>query len=531
MTKSTHEGGPTAGRHRLREIIGILRRHNIIAGLTPQKLVAVLEDLGPTFVKLGQIMSMQPEIMPAEYSKEIAKLKTQATPMSAEEVRAILEGEYGPEWKEIFIELEEKPLGSASIAQVHLATIADGSRAALKIQRAGIYDTMSNDIILLRRAAKILKYTPAIGGEIDLVMVIDEMWTTTKQEMNFLTEAKNIDEFYENNKDVSFVTCPRILDKYTTSHVLVMEYIEGCPIDQAGRLVENGYDVEEIAKKLAHNYVKQIIEDGFFHADPHSGNIIIRDGKIVWIDLGMMGRLGSRDRKLISQALMAVAENDIQKLVDFIITIGVYKEKIDPIALSGDVETLLNKYGGMDFSTMDLAQIIEDLLSILRAHKISMPKGISVLGRGMATIQGTLRTLSPELNLMQIIVEYMSNDLLKHFDIKKELLSILKSLRFSLKKSIDIPAQISDTLKLLSKGIAKVHLDLSMSDDMSLKINAMLNRLVISIIIAALLIGSSLVCTTDMFPQIFGIPALGVLGFLASMFLGGWLIFSILRKK
>ena len=515
---------------RFTEILGILKKHNAVAGISAEKLPLILSDLGPVFVKLGQIMSMQSGILPPEYCKELAKLRSDVPPIARADVHAILEAEYGADLHEIFTEFEAVPLGAASIAQAHFAKLHGGERVVVKILRTGVYETMAKDIVFLKRAAGILKYTP-IGNTIDLNMLMDEMWATAKQEMDFTIEAANAKEFYENNKDVAFVTCPRIFDSYSTSKVLVMEYIDGLPIDHVEDLTKNGYDLDEIGKKLAHNYVKQVIEDGFFHADPHSGNILIRDGKIVWIDLGMMGRLRARDRKLFYQAVLAIAGNDTSALKDFVLSIGVYKGTIDEMRLTSDLESMLTKFGSMDFEDMDLVEMLEDFLAILKRYNISIPKGISMLGRSMATIQGTLRSVSPQINFIEILADYVSGEFFKSLDLQNELKGVLKTTYFSFKKSLDIPAQLSDAIKMLSKGTAKVNLDLTMSDSMNSKVDRMLNKIILTIMNAAILVGSSLICTTDMKPQVLGIPTLGFVGYMLAVILGIWLIASMLRKK
>lgn len=516
---------------RIKEILGILKKHRVVSGIAPEELPLLLEDLGPTFVKMGQIMSMQPDILSIEYCDELAKLRNSVAPMSYDEVKGILEGEYGTQLHEIFSEFEVDPLGAASMAQVHCAKLVDGTEVVVKIQRLGIYDTMSKDVLLLKRAARILKYAPTIGNAIDFGMIIDEMWDAAKEEMDFTVEAANAKEFYENNKDVAFITCPKIVGSYSTTRVLVMEYIHGYPINHTDDLVENGYDVEEIGMKLAYNYVKQVIEDGFFHADPHSGNIIIREGKIVWIDLGMMGRLSPRDKKIFFDAILAIVEKDILKLKDLVISMGVTDNKVDHLKLTNDLEILLSKYSTVDFNSMDLKQMSDDFLTILKEHHISIPKGMSMLVRGMVTIQGTLRELSPQLNLLEILATYVSNDYGKFFDLKKELKNVAKSTYFSFKKSLDIPAQVSDTLKMLSRGIIKVNLDLNMTNEMDSKLERMINKLVVALITSSILIGSSLISTTDMQPKVLGIPALGFLGFLISFMLGSWLIVIIMKQR
>ena len=299
----------TENRQRLMEIVEVVRRHEIIKGLTPEKLCAIIEELGPTFIKLGQILSMRSDILPREYCEALKKLRSSVAPMPYEQVVSIVERSYGRPLSEVFSSFDEQALGSASIAQAHAAVLCTGESVVVKVQREGIHDVMSRDIMLLKNACKILKYTPA-SGLVDFNQVLDEMWVVAQEEMNFQTEAANLERFRALNADVAFVTSPILYREFTTTRVLVMERIDGAAIDDRDALLAGGYDPAEIGAKLADNYVRQIMEDGFFHADPHPGNLRVRDGKIVWLDMGMMGTLTERERKLVGQAVSGVARLD-----------------------------------------------------------------------------------------------------------------------------------------------------------------------------------------------------------------------------
>ncbi|MFQ8599611.1 MAG: AarF/ABC1/UbiB kinase family protein [Oscillospiraceae bacterium] len=234
-------------------------------------------------------------------------------PMPFDEVKKVVEDEYGEALSAVFAAFDPEPLGAASIAQAHAARLQNGRRVVVKVQRPGVYATMEQDIALLHKAAGLLGFT-ALGEVVDLNMVLDEMWSVAQQEMDFLTEAQNADAFRQFNREVAYVDCPLIEHAHTTERVLVMEYIDGIAIDDTYTLASEEYDLDEIGLKLADNYVKQIIEDGFFHADPHPGNLQIRDGKIVWIDLGMMGRLSPRDKTLLRDGVKAIVRGDVTRL-------------------------------------------------------------------------------------------------------------------------------------------------------------------------------------------------------------------------
>lgn len=519
-------------RQRFREILSVLSKYEIVKGLTPVKLRLIVEELGPTYVKLGQIMSMRRDMLPVKYCEELAKLRTNVHPMEFEEVRAVIEGEYGTELDKMFTEFNPRALGSASIAQVHAATLrSDGSRVAVKVQRPGIRAMMARDIKLMRKLAKLVKMAGGVTNVLDFNAILDEMWFVSQQEMDFLIEAKQAEEFHERNKEILYTASPAVRQELTTSKVLVMEYIDGTQIDDLHTLRELGYDLREIGMKLADSYVKQVIDDAFFHADPHPGNLRIRDGKIVWIDLGMMGRLTSRDQQLFRDAVQAVVENDVSSLKTILLTMGVHTGKINHAQLYTDIDDMLTKYGSMELSGMDMGVMMEELLSLASKHRITMPKGVTILCRGMMTIEDVVCRLSPDINLVQIMGNHLKGDLFKRLNLEEELKENGRALYHSGKKMLHIPAQMSDLLGMTIKGQTKLNLELIGSEEPLASINKMVNKIIICIITAALLVGSCLICTTDMTPKILGIPALGMLGFFASIVLGGWLMWKILRKK
>lgn len=524
-------GRPEETQNRLKEILQVLARHDIVKGMTPEKLRNIVEDLGPTFVKLGQIMSMRQDMLPAAYCRELSKLRTEVSPMPFDEVRQVIEEEYDTRLERVFASFDRQPLGAASIAQAHAAVLRDGSPVVVKVQRQGIRDVMARDIQLLRKAARILKAASSAGNALDFGVILNEMWAVARQEMDFLIEARNAGEFYKLNQDVAYVTCPQIHSQVTTSRVLVMEYIEGFDLDRPDILTDNGYDLEEIGLKLADNYVKQIIDDGFFHADPHPGNLRIREGQIVFLDLGMMGRLSQRDKNLFRQAVRAIAEHNVNALKDVLLTLGVHNGRINHTRLYGDIEDLLTQYGSMGLADMDLGRMLEEFLGLANSHGISMPEGVTMLTRGMLTIQGVLASLAPELNLVQIMANRMLGEAARDFDLLAELKDGGKTLAASGRKAVALPAQLSDLLGMTIKGQTKVNLELTGSDEPLAQVDRMVNKLVLALLSAALLVGSSLICTTDMKPKLLGIPMLGAFGFFIALILMGYLLVDTFRKK
>ena len=500
-------------RARLKEMTEVFRKNSITRGITPKKLRQILEDLGPTYIKLGQIMSSRSDILPQKYCDELMRLRSEVPPMSFSQVQEVIDRSFGYSWKQAFLDIEEKPLGSASIAQVHRATLKTGENVVVKVQREGIYETMSRDIGLLRRAVKLLPPV-AFKDLVDLDLVLTELWRVTQEEMNFLMEAANMEEFAAKNRDVVFVEVPRLYREYTTTQVLVMEYVDGLAIDDKADLLANGYDLSEIGAKFVDNFVKQVIDDGFFHADPHPGNVMIRGGKIVWMDMGMMGRLTDRDREFISRAVEGVALNDIGMIQDCVLAIGEFRGKPDQSQLYDDLQALMAKYGTADMGSIDIAELVKNLMEIMKNNQIVMPHGLTLLARGLTHVEGILATISPDINMVQIASARIKDQFFQEENLKKEAKKTVRSVIRSLRRAIDIPSLAADILQGHMKGQTKVNLELHVSEDLSQLLRRLIRNIVMGLWVMALLISSSIICTTDMHPKILGIPALGALGYL-----------------
>ena len=514
---------------RLREMVEVLRARDIVHGITPEKLRLILEDLGPTFVKLGQIMSMRPDFLPQEYCDELMKLQTEANPLPFSVIEKVIEQEYQRRWTRIFRSIDEEALGSASIAQVHCAVLLDGEKVVIKVQRPGVHDIMSKDIVLLKRAAGILKILGPAQDVVDFSMVLDELWAIAKQEMDFVMEANHIEEFRHANQDADFVSCPKVYRHLTTQHVLVMEYVDGIQIDDVAGLKAAGIDARRIGERLGENYVKQIVEDGYFHADPHPGNIWVRGGKIVWLDLGMMGRLSNKDRAAIRKAIFALAQHDVFEMKAAVLSLGVPQERIDHARLYQDIDALIAQYGDLDFRSLKMGILSRQIMNVLRSHHIAIAPGISMFCRGVMTIEGVMRLVCPEVSFVEIFARSMELSFAKGFNWREEAGKAKREGYILLRKSLQLPEQISDILKMTLSGQTKVNLELTGADEPLARLNKMINKLIIALLSAALLLGSSTICTTQMTPKIMEIPFLGVLGYLAAIVLSARLLWSILR--
>ena len=521
--QNTVEGPESAGqsdkakidnRERLGEITAVLRKHHITRGVTPEKLRAILEDLGPTYVKLGQIMSLHSDVLPQRYCDELMKLTSEVTPMPFETVEEVINRSYREDWHNIFSSIEKETLGSASIAQVHRAKLLDGTDVIVKVERKGIYDIMARDIGLLKRAVKLL---PPVGGfktVVDLEMVLDELWATAQEEMDFLKEAANMEEFTRNQQGIRYIRCPKLYHEYTTSRVLVMEYIGGCPVDDRKSLLAEGYDLGEIGRKLVNNYVKQVMDDGFFHADPHPGNVKVMDGKIVWIDMGMMGRLSNRDRNLMARAVRAIAVGDIAVLEATILELGDIQGKIDSGKLYGELRDLMDRYGNASMGSIDAVEFFKDTMEIMKNNSIKLPHGMTMLVRGLTQMQGVLLNISPDINMAEIAAGRLKEEMLQNFDFRTEAGKAGRRVYKAVGRSLDIPPLVKIALEEYLKGQARVNMELGATKEFSHLMRRLVRNVVMGLWVMALLISSSIICTTEMKPQLLGIPALGFFGYI-----------------
>lgn len=516
---------------RFREIKDVLRKNQITRGVTPEKLRMILEELGPTYIKLGQIMSLHSDFLPKAYCDELLKLNSDVTPMPFDDVEDVINHSYGQDWRELFQFIEEAPLGSASIAQVHRARLKNGEEVIIKVERKGIYDTMARDIGLLHRLVKLIPPVGDFKNLVDLDMVLDELWSVAQEEMDFLKEAANMDEFSRNNASVQYVTTPKLYHEYSTGHVLVMEYIDGYSLDDVESLQNAGYDMDEIGTKFVNNFIKQVMDDGFFHADPHPGNVKIRDGKIVWIDMGMMGRLSEKDRHTMIKGIRGIALHDISMVENSVLEIGEFRGKPDRERLYQDLKKFIADYGTTSMGSLDVAAAIAGLVEIMKQNRISLPHGVSMLCRGLTHIQGVLAVISPDINMMQIAVNRYTEDFLKNINWKSEFQKQARIVYRSVNKGVEIPGLVTDILKEHLEGQSVVNIDLHSSEDLTNVISAAIRNIVVGLCVAALLIASSVICTTDMTPKILGIPALGFAGYAFVMVVSIFLTVRYLWSK
>lgn len=485
-------------RQRLMEIVEVVRRHEIVKeGMTPKKLCDIIEELGPTFIKLGQILSMRSDILPKEYCEALKKLRSSVAPMPYSQVVSIVERSYGRPMSEVFSSFDEHALGSASIAQAHAAVLCSGESVVVKVQREGIHDIMSRDIMLLKQACKLLKYAP-VGGLVDFNQVLDEMWIVAQEEMNFQTEAANLERFHALNQDVAFVASPLLYREYTTTHVLVMERIDGVSIDNHETLLAEGYDLSEIGAKLADNYVRQIMTDGFFHADPHPGNIFVMEGNVIgFIDFGMVGALTPRDLDFLADFAIGFVSRNSDTISHALVTLCGKKFFEHREELKFEIHQMMMQYTGIPIETINFAGAIQNCVDIIVKYKLQIPSGIFMLIKALATLEKFATSLDPSLALAPVIVPYAKEVVKGKYSPRRIASEIYDTLNNYVSFIRDFPNDVSEILYKLKEG--KIKHDVILDDNtLFIKTIRMVSRRIAYVImLIGLFIGSIVLIVFD----------------------------------
>ncbi len=518
---------------RLKEIYSILQKHHFLRGFSPEEFRAMLEDLGPSFVKIGQTLSTRSEILPKAYCDELAKLQMECDPLPFDQMLAALDDIYGERQGDIFDAIDPTPLGSASLAQVHKARLANGDVVAVKIQRPGVKATMALDIDIMRMVARQASRFMKDDQMLDLRDVVEELWATFLEETDFQREAANLQEFARLNKDVAFIDSPHVYPELCGEYVLVMEYIDGIPILATDRLRAAGYDLEEIGEKILDNYATQILDHGFFHADPHPGNLLIRNGKVVYIDLGIMGRLSPHDRAGFGNIIQAVGMQSATELKTALMSFAIAKDTaaIDHTRFLADLDLLLEDYGSCDVADIDIGMFLNDILMLTRSCKVTLPSSITSVSRGLVTLEGTILPFIPNENVVSIINAHIQRTKDPAEELAGAMEDLALALRSSARGSMDAAQYSGEALKMLTRGQLKVNTEVLGSEAPLSHLGKIVNRLTIGIIIAGLFIGSSMLSLSSMEPRLLGVPVLAFFGYLGAAILSLWVVVDIARKK
>ncbi|MEO2508409.1 AarF/ABC1/UbiB kinase family protein [Clostridium paraputrificum] len=496
---------------------------------SPGNLRMAFEELGPTFIKIGQILSTRPDLLPEEYINELIKLQDSAPKESYENIRSVFEESLNKNIEECFIYFSKEPTASASIAQVHEAILNDGRAVIVKIQRPDIYNIMKTDIDILKKIIKLSKGRIDINI-VDPLAVIEELESTTEKELDFIDESKSIVKFKKNNENTVPIYAPDVIFGLCSEKVLTLEYINGFKINNMQMIKKEGYSNKEIAKKLALSYCKQIFDDGFFHGDPHPGNLLISNGKICFIDFGITGELDESLKEWLNKAMIAVATGDKSKIVDFILAIGIKRGKVNKGKLYEDISYLFTTYLNTSLKNIKVAVLLEEMFSIVQNNNIQFPKELAILFRGLIILEGVIAEVDPQLDIISVITSFVKgkNKLFLLKDMNEEEL-VLSAYSF-FRDASRVPTKAVEALSSISDGSAKVNFNITDLENSVDHINNMVNRLVGALLISSLIIASSLIISNNVGPIYKGISLIGIAGYIISAIFAIFLLIAVVRE-
>ena len=517
---------------RMNEIVRIMRQYKVLHGLTPEQAVEVLQALGPTYVKIGQLASNRSDLLPKAYCDAFEKLRDDANPMPFDVVIEQIDRAYGKSWHEVFASIDPVPLGAASIAQVHKATLLDGTTVAVKVRRPGVAESMAEDIMLMKHLLALGEFASNSHRDILLSLegFIEEIERTTASEVDFTSELHNLMRFHDELADEEGVTSPVAYPQYSCESVLVMEFVQGTEISHTQALREQGIDVSALARRVCQSYVTQVLDDGFFHADPHPGNILVRDGEVVWIDLGMVGTLTVSERMLVGKVFTAVATDNAYLLKEAVMGLVHVLGPVDHGALLA-LSRLLAEYSTAEMKEINVGTVLTEVIEVLRGQNMMMTSSLTMLARGFVTIEGVIAQVAPDISVIEIVSKHVIAQQADPKFLATQLIDLATTSAASAEALAKLPTQLSNTLEMLDRGQIKVNGDIEVSSRILATAYASVGRISLALLSAGLFLGSSILCTTAMQPQLLGVPLLGVLGYVGAFVLGAYTVFHILVSR
>ena len=498
---------------------------------TPERLRMAFDELGATFIKFGQILSLRPDLIPPDIAQEFSKLQDEVAAERFDEIELQLNQEYKKPFREMFAEFDRTPLAAASMAQVHKAKLKSGEEVAVKILRPNIKRLIETDVDILLNLAKLIEKHIPESKMYDPVGIVKEFDKTIRKEQNLVLEGRNIDIFRRNTKNDLTITTPFVYWDYTTEKILVLDFIKGIKISDLQAMDDSGIDRKQVAENGAKSILKQIFEYGFFHADPHPGNIFVLPENIIApIDFGMMGRIDDEMRDDLLNILRGIVDKDAYRIARILLKIGLIEDQINSRALQRDILDLIDRYYEIPLNQIDTAVPLNEFMELIREHHIKLPADMVMMLRALVISEAVGVKLYPEFNLFDLLIPFTKDIFFDRFNPFIQYKQILRIIEQSVDILKGLPEDLQNILLKIKNDRISINLQHVGLEDFTRELDRASNRIAFSMIIAALIVGSSLVIQLNKGPLIWDYPALGVIGFVLASVLGIWLLISILRS-
>lgn len=498
---------------------------------TPQRVRRAFEELGPTFIKFGQILSTRVDVFPPDWIEEFEKLQSNVPAIPEPELRPLLERALGQPASEVFAEFDDAPIGSASIAQVHRARLHDGREVAVKLRRPGIVAKVEADLRILSHLAYLIELEFPDARRYQPREIVAQFARSLRREMDLAAEARNMERFGRDFAADANVVVPGVVWEYCKPELNIQDFIDGQTGVRAELLQQAGLDPRLLAKRGADAVLKMILINGFFHADPHPGNVIfLPENRIAFIDFGMVGRLSHVRRDEIVDLLAALAERDERAMSEALIA-WTGTTPVDEQRFAYDVSELMFQYEHVPLKNLNVSQLINDIMGLIRDHSIVLPPDLAMLFKALITLEGLGRQLDPDFYLVEHLTPFVRDIIVARY--RPE--ALLRRGKLALQDGLAMLSGLPHDLVRLSRDIRhgkfRVNLDLQRLEQFGHQIDKSANRLTMGIVTGCLIIGSSIVITVDAGPKLFGMPFIGFLGFVVAFFNSLWLLWSIWRSS
>jgi ubiquinone biosynthesis protein len=509
-----------------------LRKHEKIDKMPREvRFRKMLEELGPTFMKLGQILSTRPDLMPAEFITELSKLQDNVQSFPYEKAAEIVTEEFGKPISEIFLSFDEEPIAAASIGQVHRAVLADGSNVAVKIQRPDINSVIEVDLEILAHMAELAEKHLKEWSSTRPVRIVEEFARTMARELDYTVEAAYMERFARQFENEQAVYVPKVYRDATTSRILTMEYISGVRVKDVDGLAREGLDRKIIARQGLVLILKQIFEHGFFHADPHPGNIfVLPDNVICYIDFGMMGRISIQNRETLADFIISIVNRNEKEATKNLLKLTEQNEEINFSSLESDVTDIMDQYCYRPLKDLNVGSLLQHLLEIILRHELSVLPDLILLIKAMSTVEGIGLMLDPELDVVNEAEPFIKEIKLKRLNPLRMTKDIAESGAEFFKLFKEIPTEFRTLLKMLRKGKIRMEFEHRGLEEMLVTFDRISNRISFALVLASLVIGSALIVLSGIPPKWHEVPIIGLAGFILAGFMGFGLLVSILRR-
>jgi|CXWL01.1.fsa_nt_gi ubiquinone biosynthesis protein len=497
----------------------------------PVQTRLAIEELGPTFVKLGQILAGRADLFGPDWIAEFARLHSHVPAVPLDDLRAQLREDLGAEPEAVFERFDLEPLAAASIAQVHRARTKDGHEVIVKIRRPGIREVIEADLRLLDRLAAVAETEMPALQPYRPRQLVRELARSLQRELDLAAECHNAERIAGNMAVLPHVVIPKVHWDHTHERINVQEFIDGIPGSDLERVSAEGLDRLLLARRGAQAVLKMIVEDGFFHADPHPGNVFYLAGnRLAFIDFGMVGRLSARRREELLQLLLGLVEREPQAVADVLLDWTGDGHGANLGVLEGEIEAFVDQYHGTPLADLHLGQMLADVTTILREHRLALPSDLALLIKAFISLEGMGRGLDPGFHMATEALPILRQVVRARYQPKALGKRAWQTLRRGLALAEQIPHDVSRALRNLRRGRMQLHIELAHLKRVGDQLDRAANRLSLALVIAALIIGSSIVMTVSGGPTLFGLPAFGFLGFCGAVLGGAWLVRSIWRS-